>query len=293
MSFKEATGNWSVEYESDKSRLVLRHEKGEIEMAATLSMTVGDQAWSVKEPMDAVKQRLALVSPDNSVQGYLTFSGEGGRLEIRAIHRTAQFYAGVVKFSGTVKMRDVFACCVTPSEKIHVVRMGSGMADSLTNDALFDRERDRCLSFTGAKALSLKTVVNGEFSISCELPLTCAAKAGLVVSLVENYYRDRYIPYYKPIDRKRCPSPPTGWMSWNVYFDQAGAAENLAEARVGAKELKPFGMEYWSIESWQGDSADRQEHDSAQNLNHTLHDEKLAGINVWFRRGCLCAFPPR
>ena len=43
-------------------------------------------------------------------------------------------------------------------------------------------------------------------------------------------------------------------MSWNVYFDQAGAAENLAEARIGAKELKPFGMEYWSIESWQGDS---------------------------------------
>ena len=270
MSFKEATGNWSVEYESDKSRLVLRHEKCEIEMAATLSMTVGDQAWSVKEPMDAVKQRLALVSPDNSVQGYLTFSGEGGRLEIRAIHRTAQFYAGVVKFSGTVKMRDVFACCVTPSEKIHVVRMGSGMADSLTNDALFDREHDRCLSFTGAKALSLKTVANGEFSISCELPLTCAAKAGLVVSLVENYYRDRYIPYYKPIDRKRCPSPPTGWMSWNVYFDQAGAAENLAEARVGAKELKPFGMEYWSIESWQGDS-DKLPVSSFDNLSLKSH----------------------
>ncbi|MCR4575094.1 MAG: alpha-galactosidase [Lentisphaeria bacterium] len=270
MSFKEATGNWSVEYESDKSRLVLRHEKCEIEMAATLSMTVGDQAWSVKEPMDAVKQRLALVSPDNSVQGYLTFSGEGGRLEIRAIHRTAQFYAGVVKFSGTVKMRDVFACCVTPSEKIHVVRMGSGMADSLTNDALFDRERDRCLSFTGAKALSLKTIANGEFSISCELPLTCAAKAGLVVSLVENYYRDRYIPYYKPIDRKRCPAPPTGWMSWNVYFDQAGAAENLAEARVGAKELKPFGMEYWSIESWQGDS-DKLPVSSFDNLSLKSH----------------------
>ena len=270
MSFKKATGNWSVEYESDKSRLVLRHEKCEIEMAVTLSMTVGDQAWSVKEPMDAVKQRLALVSPDNSVQGYLTFSGEGGRLEIRAIHRTAQFYAGVVKFSGNVKMRDVFACCVTPSEKIHVVRMGSGMADSLTNDALFDREHDRCLSFTGAKALSLKTVANGEFSISCELPLTCAAKAGLVVSLVENYYRDRYIPYYKPIDRKRCPSPPTGWMSWNVYFDQAGAAENLAEARVGAKELKPFGMEYWSIESWQGDS-DKLPVSSFDNLSLKSH----------------------
>ena len=151
-------------------------------------------------------------------------------------------------------MRGAFACRVSAPEKIHVVQMGSGATDSLSNDALFDRENDRCLAFSGADKLTLKTVNDGEFAISGELPLTRAANAGLVIDLSDHYYKDRYVPYYQPIDRKRCPSPPTGWMSWNVYFDQAGAAENLAEARIGAKELKPFGMEYWSIESWQGDS---------------------------------------
>ena len=270
MSFKETTGKWSVEFKSGDSRLVLRHDEAEVEVSGTLSMAVGDNTWSVKEPMDAVGRRLALVSPDNSVQGYLTFSGEGGRLEVRAIHRTAQFYAGVVTFIGTVRMRDTFACRVAPPEKNHVVQMGSGLADSLTNDALFDRENDRCLSFAGADALMLKTIADGEYSLTCRLPLTCAAKAALVVDLQENYYRDRYIPYYKPIDRKRCPSPPTGWMSWNVYFDQAGAAENLAEARIGAKELKPFGLEYWSIESWQGDS-DKLPVSSFDNLSLKAH----------------------
>ena len=254
MSFERTFGKWSVGYEEGKSRLSLRRQDASVAMSVGLTMSVGDQSWSVKEPMDAATERLALVAPDNSVQGYLTFSADGGRLEIRAIHRTAQFYAGVVSFSGTVSMRGAFACRVSAPEAIHVVQMGSGATDSLSNDALFDRENDLCLAFGGADKLCLKTVGDGEFAVSGELPLTRAAKAGLVVDLSEHYYKDRYVPYYQPINRKRCPSPPTGWMSWNVYFDQAGAAENLAEARIGAKELKPFGMEYWSIESWQGDS---------------------------------------
>jgi hypothetical protein len=254
MSFAKTFGKWSVGYEEGKSRLVLRRQDASVEMSFGLSMSVGDQTWSVKDPMDAATERLALVAPDNSVQGYLTFSADGGRLEIRAIHRTAQFYAGVVSFAGSVSMRGAFACRVSAPESIHVVQMGSGATDSLTNDALFDRENDLCLAFSGADKLCLKTVGDGEFAVSGELPLTRAAKAGLVIDLAEHYYKDRYVPYYQPINRKRCPSPPTGWMSWNVYFDQAGAAENLAEARIGAKELKPFGMEYWSIESWQGDS---------------------------------------
>ena len=254
MSLAKTFGKWSVGFEEAKSRLTLRREDVAVELSFGLSMSVDDQTWSVKEPMDAVASRLALVAPDNSVQGYLTFAACDGRLEIRAIHRTAQFYAGVVAFEGTVSMRGAFACRVAPPEAIHVVQMGSGAADSLTNDALFDRENDLCLAFSGAESLKLKTVGDGEFTVSGELALRRAAKAGLVVDLSEHYYKDRYVPYYQPINRKRCPSPPTGWMSWNVYFDQAGAAENLAEARIGARELKPFGMEYWSIESWQGDS---------------------------------------
>jgi hypothetical protein len=43
-------------------------------------------------------------------------------------------------------------------------------------------------------------------------------------------------------------------MSWNTYFDRATAEDNLAEAWIGQKQLQPFGCEFWSIESWQGNS---------------------------------------
>ena len=69
-------------------------------------------------------------------------------------------------------------------------------------------------------------------------------------------YKNRWVPYYRPLDRARSPRPPTGWMSWNTYFDKAGSKENLAEARLGAKYLKPFGLEFWSIESWQENSSE-------------------------------------
>jgi Alpha galactosidase C-terminal beta sandwich domain/Melibiase len=79
-------------------------------------------------------------------------------------------------------------------------------------------------------------------------------RAAITINLVRDYYRAQYVPYYKPIDRKRCPEAPTGWMSWNVYFDTAGEKENLEEARVAAQFLKPFGMKIFSIESWQDNS---------------------------------------
>ena len=55
-------------------------------------------------------------------------------------------------------------------------------------------------------------------------------------------------------------------MSWNVYFDQAGEKENISEACLGAKHLKPYGLEIWSIESWQDNSAPRQPVSSFHNL---------------------------
>ena len=261
---------WSVGFEPDEGLLTLRHRRSGCVVEGRLSVRVDGQEWSVLEAMDAVTSRLAIVSPTCSVQGYLTFALDGGRIEIRGIHRTAQFYDGVVEFGGTVSMDGAFACRVKPPKENHVVHLGSGLADSLTNDALFDRENDCCLAFSGAEALSLKTLCEGRFALTFMLPMRHAGQAGVTIDLIEHYYRDRYVPYYQPIDRKRCPSPPTGWMSWNVYFDQAGAEENLAEARIGARELKPFGMEFWSIESWQADS-DRLPVSSFDNLSLKSH----------------------
>ena len=77
-----------------------------------------------------------------------------------------------------------------------------------------------------------------------------SAEAVFAFNVEKNYLQRRYIPYYSPIDRKRAPKAPTGWMSWNIYFDTATAEDNLAEARIGKKYLQPFGMEFWHIEFW-------------------------------------------
>ena len=68
MAFERTFGNWSVGYEESKSRLSLRRQDASIDVSLGLSMVVGDQSWSVKEPMDAATGRLALVAPDNSVR---------------------------------------------------------------------------------------------------------------------------------------------------------------------------------------------------------------------------------
>jgi hypothetical protein len=43
-------------------------------------------------------------------------------------------------------------------------------------------------------------------------------------------------------------------MSWNSYFDTGTEDDNLAEARIAARCLKPFGLVFWQIESWQENS---------------------------------------
>lgn len=269
MSFSRNAGNWSITFASESSELVLTNgDKVAIKLSS--SVVIKDQQWRLVPPMDAVSGRLALVAPDGNVQGYLTFAGNGGRLEIRAIHRTAQFYHGILSFEGSVSFPGAFACRCQPPEVVNVIQMGTGMTDSKCNDALFDREHDRCLVFSGANQLEITTVDADNFNLKFQLVIQKAAQAAIVLELHDDYYKDRYIPYYEPINKKRCPSPPTGWMSWNVYFDQAGAKENLDEARIGARELKPFGMEFWSIESWQGNS-DSLPVSKFDNLNLTAH----------------------
>jgi hypothetical protein len=119
-----------------------------------------------------------------------------------------------------------------------------------------------------------------QFNIEMTADIQDAAHSAPVFELIRDYYRARYVPYYKPIDKKRCPSPPTGWMSWNTYFDTAGEKENLDEARIGAKHLKPFGMEIWHIESLQ-DNSDRLPVQKFHNLTLRPDPRKFPSGMKW------------
>ena len=248
-------GPWMVAYDEAASLLTVNNTEHHVVVKGTLAFENEEGVWQVAPARDGVRDRLALVDPWGSVQGYITFQQNGGRLTLLVHHRTRQFYQGKLTFDGQIEFRrESFACQTVPTPGSRVLSLGSGPADSAHCDTLFAREEDLALQVLGGERKEIADLGNGVYRLYAVCDVAKSENASLSLNVEPGYYKSRYIPYYKPIDRKRCPVPPTGWMSWNVYFDKATAEDNLAEARLGKEYFQPFGMEFWSIESWQANS---------------------------------------
>ncbi len=263
-----AADGWSVLFNEAEAQLELVHVAGGALISGGLTFVTGNEVWRIAAPRDAVPGRVALIDPAESVQGYISFQCSGDRLSLLVHHRTAQNYAGRLIFAGDTKFTAAsFACCTRPLKGSRVIQFATGGADSRLNDSLFDPERDCALLFDAA-LLKLATQGDGRFGFDLSADIQQAGEAVMTFTLERNYYRTRWVPYYKPLDRTRCPKPPTGWMSWNTYFDTATADDNLAEARLGKQHLQPFGLEFWHIESWQ-DNSDKLPVSNFDNLTLT------------------------
>jgi len=243
---------WSLIFSDEKGELTLQN--GAIKLQGVLRFTSEGTEWKVGSSRDGVPHRNTLVDPRGDVQGYWIANCDGTRLELLFYHRTAQRFAGRISFEGTLTFaEDGFACRTRPNAGERVLHMRCGPADSLQNDSLFSPENDLLLQVDAAQC-AIETLRNGSFALRMSGRIEEASESRMIVRLEEGYFRKRYVPYYAPLNRKRCPVAPTGWMSWNTYFDKATAEDNLAEARIGKEYLQPFGCEFWSIESWQGNS---------------------------------------
>lgn len=243
---------WKFDFDERNAQLILQNLN--VTLKGKLRFLSDDTPWMVCCSRDGVANRNTLVDPRGDVQGYWVLNTVGTQLELLFYHRTAQRFAGRFSFEGTIFFsEDAFPCRTKPVVGERVLNLMSGFADSLLNDSLFSPKDDLLLQFTAAN-FRIQTVVKGEFSFRLSGRIEDAAETVFVFNMEPGYFQKRYIPYYQPIDRKRCPVVPTGWMSWNTYFDKASAEDNLAEARIGKKYLQPFGCEFWSIESWQGNS---------------------------------------
>ena len=264
-AFLLALGAWTVQFNEEAQTLTFQHTTG-AQISGKLAFEVDGTPWRVGLPRDAVKSRLVLIDPNNEAQGYLAFNVQGDRLEALVYHRTRQFYNGVLTFEGDVAFRDdSFPCRTRPDANERVLSLASGVADSASFDSLFAREEDLALRFNAAN-FQLTTKKNVEtpqtesilpgaqYGFRASGAIQEASEAVFAVEIDQNYFQKRWVPYYTPIDRKRCPHAPSGWLSWNTYFDKATAEDNLAEARIGKEFLQPFGCEVWEIESWQGNS---------------------------------------
>ena len=256
-------GAWTVAYDEADAKLKLECPARKVSLEGRLSFRSGDAEWTVAGSRDAATDRLALVSGGGTrssygkgtVLGYVSFRATGGRLELNVFHRAgANFFPGTLTFDAIASFRDdSFACRTIPATGERVLGFADGAGDSSSNDSLFAREEDLAFRFFAAET-AISSLGGGRYGVRLAADIDDPAKAVLAVEIDDAYYASRWAPGYHPIDRKRCPKAPTGWMSWNTYFDKAGSAENLAEARLGAKYLKPFGLDIWSIESWQDNS---------------------------------------
>lgn len=293
-------GNWSVGFRSRGARLSLRHEPTGWRVSGALqfhaldrrgmrSFDNWDGPWAIRPTWPGEAYPLGLIAPGGECQAYLAFVADGNRFELRIINRPRQVFAGQLTFSGACAARaGAFACRTDEAAPTRVLQMASGPADSTLNDSIFDMRRDRLVRLSPAQRARILTQAESgrppRFAIETS---TVSGRAGgdgaLGFEIVENYYRDRWVPHYRTIDKKRLPSAPTGWMSWNTWFDQAGERENLAEARTGARHLKPYGLEIWSIESWQ-EKSDHQPVRAFHNLTMRAHAEQFPHGMAWLSR---------
>ena len=269
-------GNWRVSFSDEGAFLTLSHKEGHAELSGRLSFTgpaavtgagIGEDdtmaQWSVASSRDGFPNRLALVDRRGNVNGYISFQSDGEGVTLLVYHRTAFAYSGVLEFDGRLRYRkDSYPCSLTPKANDRVLSVKSGSAVSLDDNALFSPSTDEalefnCLRLEGGHGKPLAKCSEGDdvsYRVSARLAIDDTLKNAISVRIVKHWYKSRWVPNWRAPDRVRSPRAPTGWLSWNTYFDQAGSKENLDEARFAARHFKPFGMEIWNIESWQDNS---------------------------------------
>lgn len=248
----QAFSKWDISFDGDSPVLTLRN--GEVSLQGQLNFVSGANKWTITKSRDGVPDRYALVDPGKNVQGYLVFNQNSNQLQLLFYHRTAQAFKGLLSFEGKVKfIAGSFACRTRAKAGERILSLSCGETDSFLNDSVFAPESDSILQMDSAN-LILENIGIGEYFFKMSGQIGESSEAVFKINVEEDYFRNRYVPYYHALNRERCPITPTGWMSWNTYFDKANAEDNLAEARIGQKYLQPFGCEFWSIESWQGNS---------------------------------------
>lgn len=250
--YDQAFSKWNIDFDETTTELSL--ENGIVKLKGKLTFISGEENWSVCNSRDGVPERYAIVDSKGDVQGYLVFLLNGNDLKLLFYHRTAQAFKGVLSFQGDISfLKDAFPCRTQAESEERVLSMASGKSDSKLNDSLYSPEKDVLLQFK-SKNLEIKTSEAGHYTFSISGRIEESAESLFCFVVEADYLRRRYVPYYQPLNKDRFEKVPTGWMSWNTYFDKATATDNLNEAKVGAKYLLPFGCEYWSMESWQENS---------------------------------------
>lgn len=270
----ESASGGAADCAFDEEMSTLRITAPSFKIDAQLSFVSNGARWTLSKSRDGVPDRFALVDPSGNVQGYWVVNSEGKRVEILFFHRSAQNYEGVFSLEGKVTFKKgAFACRARAEENERVLNLSNGIVDNRHNDSIFAPQEDSLLSFSAAE-LEILSEKDGTFGIKMSGRIHSSAESTFSITLTEDWFKNRYMPYYKAITLKPEHKVPTGWMSWNTYFDTATAEDNLAEARIGKRYLQPFGCDIWHIESWQGNS-DKLPVSGFYNMNLEVNEKQF------------------
>lgn len=264
MKKKRAKGGWKIYFDAKNASLNAVHKsgcriKGRLSIIAQ-QINTGPCEWTLAEAERLEPGEFRTLDTNGECQGYISIRCSGETLQLEFIRRCMRMLGkGTFVFEGVAELgKRTFSCRTQPCGEDRVIQMSSGPADSLLNDSLFDIDKDTALQLKADNIMIQSSEKSGKFnekfSLSLKSALNTPKGCFIAFDLKKDFYRSRYIPYYRAIDKKRNPFPLTGWMSWNSYFDKAGEKENLAEARIAAEKLKPYGLKIWLIESWQENS---------------------------------------
>ena len=226
---------WQYDLEPASSTLTCRHPATGMVVAGTITFAgTGPAAarWAVQPARDSHTSRLVLFNQQrNEVMGYIQLLFDGNRITLAASARPPRFFTGTLEWKPEIAFGNTAYACrsVLPPHGM-VAQMASGPADSLLNDSLFDPERDLLLRLA-AERVSIASRPP-KFQIHLTAAISDEGNSAITLEAIPNYFRGRYVPDYRLIDRQRCPHAPTGFMSWNSYFEMATEKDNLDDARA-------------------------------------------------------------
>jgi Melibiase/Alpha galactosidase C-terminal beta sandwich domain len=130
-----------------------------------------------------------------------------------------------------------------------VQQMVSGRTTSTLNDCVYDRFRDQALQVF-ARDTHFSATAKG-FRVTASDPLWHAPHCRFKV--VQHVY-GRRLPFFAPLDKKKWPEVPVGWISWYDYFSHITEKEIVENAQAAASYYKAFGLKYCLVDAgWQAE----------------------------------------
>ena len=128
-----------------------------------------------------------------------------------------------------------------------IQQMESGGAVSTLNTCIYDRFRDQALQVLGRRTRF--SPMEGGTTVTVSDPLGSAPHCRFrVVSNVMG----RRLPFFAPLDKKKFPEAPVGWISWYDYFSHVTEQDVLKNVQAIASYYKPFGLKYCLVDAgWQ------------------------------------------